>query len=57
LLGRHISRSAAAHFRASDIVRHARKPEVRDYDLAASIEHDVGGLQVPMQNAFGVRRG
>ena len=31
--------------------------EIGDHDLAAAVEHDVGGLQVAMENAFGVRGG
>jgi hypothetical protein len=57
LFRRHVRRSAAAHLRASDIVGHSRQTKIRDHDLASSIEHDVGRLQIAMQNAFGVSGG
>ena len=36
--------------------RPAGEAEVHDEDLSAAVDHDVGGLQVAMQDAFVVRR-
>ena len=57
LFGRHVGRSAAAHFVAADVVGDSRQAKIGDHDLAAAVEHDVGRLQVAMQNALGVGRG
>ena len=53
LLGRHVGRRAGA-----DVlhVAHGRQAEVHDADLAGAVEHDVGRLQVAMQDAALVRR-
>jgi len=53
LLGRHIGRRAGAqHFAGR-----ARQAEVRDADPAVAVEHDVGGLQIAVDDAAVVRRG
>ena len=57
LLWGHVSGSAAADFRATDIVGNSRETEVGDDGLTATVEHDVGGLEVAVQNAFGVGGG
>ncbi len=48
LFGSHVGRGAASH--VLDLVGDARQAKVRDQDLATAIEHDIGWLQVAMQD-------
>ena len=57
LLGRHVGWSSAADFVATNVVGHAGQAKICDDHLSASIEHDVGGFQIAVQNAFAVGRG
>ncbi len=56
LLRRHVGRRAR-HLALDDFARRDRQPEVGDARAAAAVDHDVGGLQVPVQHALVVRRG
>ena len=56
LFGSHICRSPAAHLLAANVVGYSGQTEICDHDLPTSIEHDVGGFQVAMQNALGMSR-
>ena len=49
-------RSAVAYFGARNLVRQPGQSEVGEQDLAAAIQHDVRGLQIPMQDSLFVRR-
>ena len=57
LLGRHVAGGAASDVLSLDAPRGRRQTEVGDPCLTALVEHDVRRLQVPVQNAFVVRRG
>ena len=57
LFGRHVGWGAAANLRPADVIGHSRQAKVGDHHLASSIEHDIGRLQVAMENALGVGRG
>ena len=57
LLGRHVSGSSAADLSALNLIGDTRQAEISDHDLPASIEHDVRGLQVAVEHAFGVGGG
>ncbi len=57
LLGRHVG-GRARDLRAALVVVDADgEPEVRDLRAAASVDHDVAGLQVAVEHALVVRRG
>jgi hypothetical protein len=58
LLGRHVRRSAAADIgRVQLLFRHRGEPEVHDSDFAVAVDHDVARLEIPVQDAPGVRGG
>ena len=57
LLGGHVSGRAAANLGALDLAGPAGEPEIHDADLAAAIDHDVGGLEVAVEHALLVRGG
>ena len=57
LLGRHVGRRARDLRAAARRRRRDREAEVGDPHAAAAVEHDVGGLQVAVQDAPVVRRG
>src|ERR1019366_8200225 len=57
LLGRHVGRGAVANLFARDFVGERGKAEISYNDVASAVEHDVGRLQIAMQNALGVSRG
>ena len=44
------------YFGALNLARDSRQAEVRHQHLASAIDHDVGRLQIAMQNTFVVRR-
>ncbi len=56
LLRRHVGGRPAAHFGPADVVGDSRQSKIRDDDLAAAIEHDIGGLQIAVQDSLGVGR-
>ena len=53
LLRRHVGRCSGAN----RFARRAGEPEVGDADLAAAVEHDVGGLEIAVDDVALVRRG
>jgi hypothetical protein len=56
LLGRHVGRRAIAHLGSGDLVSERREAEVHDENLPPAVDHDVGGLEITMEHAFGMRR-
>ena len=56
LLGGHVGRGAAAHV-ALQLLGEAGESEVHDDDLAAAVDHDIGGFQVAVEDAFVVGGG
>src|SRR3974390_1507597 len=57
LLGSHVGGSATADLGPADIVGDAGETEIRDNDLTATVEHDIGGLQIAVENSFDVGGG
>ena len=57
LLWSHVGRRTCSFAPASGIVAAEGQPEVRDAHPPSSIEHDVGGLQIAMQQSAIVRGG
>ena len=57
LFGRHIGGRAVADLVRLNLAAQRRQPEIRNQDLAAAIEHDVGRLQIAMQHSLVVRGG
>ena len=56
LFGRHVSRRPRKVLGRGGLAGHRGQPEVRDARAAPAVEHDVGGLQVPVEDAAVVRR-
>ena len=52
LLGRHVGRGAAADVAALHGAGRRCQTEIRDASLSALVDHDVRGLQVPMQDSL-----
>ncbi len=55
LLGSHVCRRALAGVDAGDAAGERGQPEIGDQHLAASVDHDVAGFEVAVQDAFFVR--
>jgi hypothetical protein len=57
LLRGHVGRRAAHGAVARELLGHAREPEVRDPDAPAPVDHDVRGLEIPVDDPALVRGG
>src|SRR5256885_2474534 len=57
LFRRHVGRSPTADFVTAYVVSETCQAKVSDDDLTASIQHDVGGVQIAVQHALGMGRG
>ena len=57
LLWRHVRRGAEADVCRVEAISHHRNPEVHDPHATMTVDHDVAGLQVAMENAFRVGSG
>ncbi len=57
LFGRHIGGRAVANFRAAHLVLDSGQAEIGDDHLAAAVDHDIGWLEVTVEDALGMRGG